>query len=140
MSTLVQLIFPTNFDNNKTVFFQPPGYVFAINWTIIYTLLGVYLYKLFYNVNDSVTQFVFMLSLYVVNLTLNMMWTPIVNHYKKYKAGIFVIAGMILTALMMISIDTENVRRTLLIPYVSWLLVALLLNIELARMYITPQK
>nr|QOI90625.1 hypothetical protein HWQ62_00494 [Pyramimonas orientalis virus] len=133
LSTLFQYLFPSDFDNNKKVFFQPPGYVFAINWTVIYTLLGIYLFKL---VNGRKTNqyFVFMAAVYAINLSLNMAWTPMVNIQKNYKGGVFTIALMIFTTFLLMAIDDNRVNRTLLVPYVSWLFVALLLNVELARM------
>lgn len=134
MSGVFQFLFPTNFQENKTVFFQPPGYVFAINWTIIYLLLGIYLYMLVNNRNKN-PYFVFMLTVYILNLLHNMAWTPLVNTYKQYKLGIFVIALMILTVFTLITLDDDRVRRTLLVPYMSWLVVAMILNIELARLY-----
>jgi benzodiazapine receptor len=133
LSSLFQFIFPSNFDDNKKVFFQPPGYVFAINWTIIYLLLGVYLYRVV-SAKESNPYFLFMITVYILNISLNMAWTPMVNTYKNYKGGIFTIGLMIFTTFLLISIDSNNVNRTLLVPYLSWLLVALLLNVELARM------
>lgn len=74
-----------------------------------------------------------MLTLFIINLLFNLTWTPIVNIHKKYKMGIFLIALMIFTLFMLISIDNKPVNRSLLIPYLSWLFLALLLNVELAR-------
>ena len=71
---------------------------------------------------------------YIMNVILNLIWTPVVNVRKKYKLGIFIIALMIYTLLTLIAIDNKRLNRVLLIPYVSWLFVALLLNIELSRM------
>lgn len=132
LSFLFMYLYPSNFKDNKTVFFQPPGYVFGIVWSLIYLLLGVYLYLLI-NQRKSNPYFKFMLIIYILNLILNLSWTPVVNVHKKYKIGIFMIALMILTGLTLISIDDKRLNRTLLIPYVSWLFVALLLNVELAR-------
>lgn len=134
LSGLFQFIFPSDFQDNKTVFFQPPGYVFAINWTIIYLLLGVYLYMLVRD-RKSNPLFAIMLTIYIVNMIHNMAWTPIVNTYKMYKLGIFVIALMILTVFTLITLDDDRVRRTLLVPYMTWLVVALMLNVELTRLY-----
>lgn len=132
LSLLFQYVFPSNFKDNKKIFFQPPGYVFGIVWTIIYLLLGVYLYLLIQQRKTN-KYFTFMLSVYIINLLLNLSWTPVVNVQKKYKLGIFIIALMIFTVLTLIAIDDKRLNRTLLIPYVSWLLLALLLNVELTR-------
>ena len=134
LSILTMLIFPNDFDNNKRVFFQPPGYVFGIVWTFLYFLIGLYLYKLV-NQRSTNKYFKFMLITFMINLLLNLSWTPIVNYYKKYTLGIFVIALMIMTTFLLIAIDKNELNRVLLIPYLTWLFVALLLNIELSRIY-----
>ena len=133
LSVVFQNIFPSNFKDNKKVFFQPPGYVFGIVWTVIYFLLGVYLYLLIQQRKTN-PYFYFMLLFYILNLLLNLSWTPVVNVHKKYKLGIFIIALMIFTLLTLIAIDNKGLNRALLVPYVSWLFVALLLNVELLRM------
>jgi tryptophan-rich sensory protein len=132
LSLLIQFLFPSDFTTNKKVFFQPPGFVFGIVWTLIYILLGFYLYLLVQQ-RKSNKHFAYMLTIFVFNLLFNFSWTPIVNNQKKYKVGIFLIALMIFTLLLLISIDTKPVNRSLLIPYLSWLFLALLLNVELAR-------
>ena len=132
LSLLTQLVYPSDFRQNKKVFFQPPGYVFGVVWTTIYVLLGIYLHLLVKE-RGSNKYFTFMMSVYVINMLFNLSWTPIVNIQKNYKMGIYLIALMLFTALLLISIDDKPLNRTLLIPYVSWLLVALLMNIELAR-------
>jgi benzodiazapine receptor len=132
LSLLMQFLFPSDFSKNKKVFFQPPGFVFGIVWTLIYILLGFYLYLLVQQ-RKSNKYFTYMLTLFIINLLFNLTWTPIVNIHKKYKMGIFLIALMIFTLFMLISIDNKPVNRSLLIPYLSWLFLALLLNVELAR-------
>lgn len=134
LSVLTMLIFPNNFNDNKKVFFQPPGYVFGIVWTFLYFLIGLYWYKLV-NQRSTNKYFKFMLVTFMINLLLNLSWTPMVNYYKKYTLGIFMIAIMILTTFLLITIDKNELNRVLLIPYLTWLFVALLLNIELSRMY-----
>ena len=132
LSLLMQLLFPSDFSTNKKVFFQPPGFVFGIVWTLIYILLGFYLYSLVQQ-RKSNKYFTYMLTIFVFNLLFNFSWAPIVNNQKKYIVGIFLIALMIFTLFLLISIDTKPVNRSLLIPYLSWLFLALLLNVELAR-------
>lgn len=134
LSILSMLIFPNDFDDNEKVFFQPPGYVFGIVWTFLYFLIGLYWYKLV-NQRSTNKYFKFMLITFMANLLLNLSWTPVVNYYKKYTLGIFMIALMIMTTFLLITIDKNELNRVLLIPYLTWLFVALLLNIELSRIY-----
>lgn len=126
-SRFVQWVFPADFDKQKRVFFQPPGYVFGVVWTVLYLLLGLYSHR---NLNNPV-----LLGIWAVNLTLNMLWTPVVNNLRMYQTGIYIIVLMIMTALMMIVLDNNTTNKALLIPYLTWLMFALLLNIELARLY-----
>ena len=91
LSILSMLIFPNDFDDNEKVFFQPPGYVFGIVWTFLYFLIGLYWYKLV-NQRSTNKYFKFMLITFMANLLLNLSWTPVVNYYKKYTLGIFMIA------------------------------------------------
>jgi tryptophan-rich sensory protein len=51
----------------------------------------------------------------------------------KKKMGIFIIVGMIGTLLSLIVSTSDVISKNLLLPYMTWLIVALLLNIELLR-------
>jgi len=123
LSSLTQWKFGPSFTR---VHFQPPGYVFGIVWTVLYILLGVYLYRL-------PLQERLLWTLYIVNMVLNLAWMPVVSGYRQIQWGIFMIAAMMgITGLMLVN-DTDPVRRSLLVPYMTWLLLALLLNVELSR-------
>tara|TARA_Y100000389_G_scaffold202455_1_gene247794 strand:+ start:1065 stop:1517 length:453 start_codon:yes stop_codon:yes gene_type:complete len=127
LSRFVQWVYPADFDKQKKVFFQPPGYVFGVVWTVLYLMLGYYSHR---NLNNSV-----LLGIWAINIILNMLWTPVVNNLKMYQTGIYILVVMIMTVLMMIVMDNNTANKTLLIPYLTWLMFALLLNIELARLY-----
>lgn len=118
------------FKSEKKLFLQPPSYVFGIVWTSIYIMLGIFLYRI---VNSSETYHRWILVIFTINLLLNYIWTPLVMVYGKKKLGVFVIALMIGTILSLM-LSTEDVLcRNLLVPYITWLIVALQLNIELLR-------
>lgn len=124
----------TSFSQNQgnpfpeKVHFQPPGYVFAIVWTLLYLLLGVYLQSLVQTEKTS-----FLLFLFTANMILNYAWMSVVSGYGQVQAGIFMIAAMLCLSGLMFALDTHSVRRALLVPYMVWLLVAMLLNVELSR-------
>ena len=129
LSTLQQMVFPSNFQQNKKVFFQPPGYVFGVVWTILYLMLGLYAFRLL-NSYD-----IFLFVMFVFNIVINLAWTPVVNNLRMFTTGIYMIATMITITLIMIVSENDKLNKALLIPYLSWLFFALLLNIELARLY-----
>jgi len=133
LSSLIQYMLPSDFSKTQKVFFQPPSYVFGIVWTVLYILLGIYLYRFSLTFNYKSILCVFMLILYVINITLNVSWTPVVNRMRQYKRGVYMIGMMILSTVLLITLENDKYNKSLLVPYVVWLLFALLLNVELAR-------
>lgn len=127
LSRFIQWVYPADFDKQKKVFFQPPGYVFGVVWTVLYLMLGVYSHR---NLSNPV-----LLGIWMMNITLNMLWAPVVNNLRMYQTGIYIIVMMIMTTLMLVVLDNNTINKALLIPYLTWLMFALLLNIELARLY-----
>ena len=127
LSALTQsVLFKTEPNSFPKVHFQPPGYVFGVVWTLLYLLLGVYLHRL-------PTQERLLWTLFTANMLLNLAWMPVVNGYRKVTWGIFMIAAMLgLTGLMLVY-DKNPSRKALLVPYMTWLLIAILLNVELSQ-------
>lgn len=121
---------PDIFSKSPKLFFEPPPYVFGIVWTTIYLLLGVYLFRIY---TKKEKYFSYLLFVFCVNLLLNYIWTPIVMIKMKKKLGMFIIVGMIGTLLSLLVSTTDVISKNLLLPYMTWLIVALLLNIELLR-------
>lgn len=121
---------PDIFSKSPKLFFEPPSYVFGIVWTTIYILLGVYLFRIY---NKKEKYFNYLIFVFCINLLLNYIWTPIVMIQMKKKLGIFIIVGMIGTLLSLLVSTTDMISKNLLLPYMTWLIVALLLNIELLR-------
>ena len=134
LSSVQMWLWPSDFDVNRKVFFQPPGYVFGIVWTTLYLMLGGYLYRLVGKPSADGYKTV-MLALFVLNMAINLLWTPTVNNLRKFVWGIYMIGVMILTGALLLALETDRTSRVLLAPYLVWLLFALTLNIELARMY-----
>ena len=121
---------PDIFSKSPKLFFEPPSYVFGIVWTTIYVLLGLYLFRIS---TQKEKYYNFLIAIFCINLLLNYIWTPIVMIKMKKKLGIFIIVGMIGTLLSMIVSTSDVISKNLLLPYMTWLIVALLLNIELLR-------
>ena len=121
---------PDIFSKSPKLFFEPPSYVFSIVWTTIYVLLGLYLFRIS---TQKEKYYNYLIAIFCINLLLNYIWTPIVMIKMKKKLGIFIIVGMIGTLLSMIVSTSDVISKNLLLPYMTWLIVALLLNIELLR-------
>lgn len=119
--------------------FRPPGYVFAIVWSVLYLLMGVYVTTLL-RARDTASAFrdtpwLFgaLLAVYAANFVLNACWMPVVNRYGRVELGVYLIAAMLACALAVFQLDPDPARRVMWVPYAAWLLVALALNVELTR-------
>lgn len=117
----------------RKIFFQPPGYVFGLVWTILYLCLGLYLYMLLGEKIDKLPITILLYIAYVVNMLANLTWMPVVNRFRNPVLGIYLIGVMLLTSMLSFAIDPSPYRRALLAPYMTWLMLALALNVELAR-------
>jgi len=130
-SVIMKLTNKIDYDTktNKS-FLQPPGWIFGVMWTFIYFLYGMYGYSI-YKSNNSFK--IPIMILYVVNLIMNLSWSPLVFGYKKYIMGVYVI-WVIIYSLIAMMVMTKNTTSTLyLVPYISWLILAMQLNIDIAK-------
>jgi tryptophan-rich sensory protein len=109
---------------------QPPGLVFAIVWTILYTLIAISL-SLVAVRDDTPKQ---TLWLHAANGVLNVLWSYTFFTLHNPGGALFLLFVLIAVGILLYS----NVRKAyapaayLLIPYLVWLAFALYLNYEIA--------
>lgn len=99
------------------------GWVFPIVWSILYILMGISSYIVRNNKE--------LMSIYKVNLVINLLW-PIIFFTLNFKVfGFFWILLLILVAgYMMYKFYNKNkISAYLLIPYLLWLIFASILNL-----------
>lgn len=99
------------------------GWVFPIVWSILYILMGISSYIVRNNKE--------LMSIYKVNLVINLLW-PIIFFTLNFKVfGFFWILLLILVVgYMMYKFYNENkISAYLLIPYLLWLIFASILNL-----------
>ena len=99
------------------------GWVFPIVWSILYILMGISSYIVRNN-----KEF---MSIYKVNLVINLLW-PIIFFTLNFKVfGFFWILLLILVVgYMMYKFYNKNkISTNLLIPYLLWLIFASILNL-----------
>ena len=116
-----------NIDTFNKPEFTPPKIVFPIVWTILYILMGISSYLIYKenNLNKKSALFI-----YALQLIINGLWTIIFFKFKAFLlALIIIIVLIILTIIMIYKFYTINKTAGLLqIPYLIWLIVALILN------------
>lgn len=107
---------------------SPPGIVFPIVWTILYTLMGVSLYIVLESNNYNKDS---ALTIYIIQLIVNSFWTLIFFGLNNFLLAAFWIILLIILVITMIIIfyRINKLAGLLQIPYLLWLCFALYLNV-----------
>ena len=106
----------------------PPGFLFPIVWTVLYTLMGYSSY-LIYESNDYHSECC--LKIYLLNLFVNFLWSPIFFGLNlRLFALIWIILLVLVVAYMILCFYKVNKKAAYLqIPYLVWCLFATYLNL-----------
>ena len=108
---------------------SPPGWIFPVVWSILYTLMGISLYLVWNssaNMNEKRRAFIF----FATQLFLNFIWSPIFFGMQQFLLAFTVLIFMWIFALGMI-INFYKISKPaglLQIPYLLWLTFAGYLN------------
>jgi tryptophan-rich sensory protein len=124
-------------DANKAPW-NPPSAVFGPVWTVLYTVMSVAAW-LVWRERDR-TDVRRPLTLYVIQLILNAIWTPVffglypvIGVSALWIAVAIIVALDVLVLLTMIAFwRVRRVAAVLLIPYWAWVLFATTLNVAIA--------
>ena len=110
--------------------FAPPGYLFPIVWTILYTLMGISFYLISesnsLNKDDATV-------IYIVQLIVNFLWSVLFFGLNLRLFSFFWIILLIVLVLIMIVrfFWINKLSAYLQIPYLLWLLFAAYLNLSI---------
>ena len=107
----------------------PPSKVFGIVWSILYILLFISFFLVW---NDKKCfPYCNALTFFLIQLVLNLSWTTIFFKFKKPIIALVSIILIILFTLLTFKlfIKINKTAAYLLIPYISWLLLASSLNL-----------
>jgi translocator protein len=112
--------------------FNPPNWVFAPVWTILYTLMGVAAYLL-WRKGLKTAGVKRALEIFLLQLALNSLWSIV------FFGGRSILGGFIIIVLLWLAIfwtivkfyRIEKPAAILLIPYILWVSFALILNAAL---------
>lgn len=132
IGSLIGLLFNNSMSFNNMIkpSFAPPGILFPIVWTILYILMGISSY-LIYKTNDSNKTDA--LKIYLFQLILNFLWTPIFFGLNLYFLGTLWIIVLIIAVVIMIKefYKINKFSAYLQIPYLLWLSFALILSFSI---------
>ncbi len=107
-------------------FFSPPGIIFPIVWTILYTLMGISYGIL----KDKKIADINICRVYYLQLIVNALWSIIFFILKlRLLAYIWIILLAILVTIMIIEFyEKDKITGLLQIPYLLWIIFASYLN------------
>ena len=105
----------------------PPGYVFSIVWTLLYTLMVISLDILFNLKGEIKTMAV---QLFLFNLFLHIMWSFAFFYCGYFLVGLVIIIIMDVAALALteVAYQANKTAGLLLLPYLAWIIFATYLN------------
>ncbi|MEJ0095873.1 MAG: TspO/MBR family protein [Methylocella sp.] len=113
----------------------PPNSVFPIAWSILYFLMALSLWRLWDRATPSIPRRR-ALSLFMAQLALNAMWSPIFFGLHAISAGLAIILALVVlvAATILQSAKTDRLAAILLIPYLVWVCYAMTLNVAIAAL------
>ncbi len=105
----------------------PPGYVFSVVWTILYTLMVISL-DILLNLKTEIKKMA--VQLFLFNLFLQVMWSFAFFYNGYFLVGLIIIVIMDISALALteVSYQANKIAGLLLLPYLAWIIFATYLN------------
>ncbi|MDX1924735.1 MAG: TspO/MBR family protein [Rickettsiaceae bacterium] len=106
----------------------PPNYIFPVAWTILYGIIGACGWLIWGQ--SQFPKLSIIKALYVAQLILNWSWTPLFFGYHLSGLSLVVLVAMDILVCALICIAWQKMRAAslLMIPYLSWILLASYLN------------
>ena len=130
LGTIVGLLTSSNYNDMIQPSFAPPGIVFPIVWSILYTLMGVSAYIIDRSGSYSSKE---AMTVYYAQLGINLLWSFIFFTFKAYLLGFIWILLLIILVICMIKrfYEINKVSGLIQIPYLIWLIFAAVLNFSI---------
>jgi len=110
-------------------FFNPPNWIFAPVWTILYFLMGVSFYIVWSNKTKNKKKDI-AVKFFLFQLILNLLWSLVFFGLRELFLSLIIIILLWLSILATIKLfcKISDIASYLLVPYVLWITFALMLN------------
>lgn len=109
----------------------PPGWVFGVAWTTLYTMLGL-AFAMILNARGAPGRGL-AIAFFLAQLAVNYAWPPLFFGMREVTAGLYVI-GLMLGLAIVTTVLFGRVRTAaawLMVPYLVWLCFATILNFQI---------
>ncbi len=114
----------------KTPPLSPPGFLFPIVWTVLYTLMGISAAIVYTSENGTSTERNSALKIYAESLAVNFLWSIVFFNFRAFLTAFAVIVLLLYLILRTVSAyrKIETTAAYLQIPYALWVAFASYLN------------
>ncbi len=112
-------------------FLNPPNFVFMPIWTLLYISLAIFIWII--DRHPHTQMVIKAKKLFVWQLVLNFLWTPIFFGMQNILAGLIVLLIMdfLVFRLICVSYQISKTATMVVLPYFCWLIFATYLNLSL---------
>jgi len=113
---------------------SPPGWLFPVVWTLLYTLMGLASYLVFTSDTASDTQIRQALTSYGLQLFFNFFWSILFFNLKSYYFS-FIWLCILLFFILLTAWQFYKINKwagILMVPYILWVTFAGYLNLAIA--------
>lgn len=106
-------------------FFNPANWIFGPVWTVLYLIIAYVGWRIWY-----IDERTALWQLWLIQMALNFLWSPVFFAAQKPALALIVIAGLLMTLVLLIRAARRNdpVIALLFLPYLAWVSFATLLN------------
>jgi translocator protein len=112
--------------------FNPPNWLFAPVWTLLYVLMGIAAWRVWRKTSASSAE----MLLWFAQLALNFGWSFV--FFGAHAIGTALVEILLLLALVIVTAiafwRVDRIAAVLLLPYIGWVGFASLLNYEIWRL------
>ena len=123
------------YENLEKPAFNPPNWVFAPAWTIIYAL-AVIAAVAGWRATRNNAERAWLISLFFVNAVLNILWSALFFTFQRPDWALAEVATLWLSvlALIVFFLRFSKLAALVLIPYLAWVAFAAYLNLAVVRL------
>jgi len=109
--------------------FYPPGWLFGVVWTLLFTLIGIAAYLVYRQGTDS-RAVRFALGLFGLQMLVNVSWSPAFFQLQApgVALGIIGLLWLLIVATIWAFDRVDRRAALLVVPYLAWVSFAALLN------------
>lgn len=112
--------------------FNPPNWIFAPVWTVLYVLIALSAWRIWKQAGGWCVA----LTLWVVQLLLNGMWSPL--FFTMHRIDLALLDIVVLLAALIATIAAfhrrDRLAAAMLVPYLAWVSFATLLTFSIFRL------